>query len=179
MPDLKSLTAPADLDLLVSFCDLTLFSRYAQNRSSRETFDFLSDYYEFLGGVIEEAGGLVVKFMGDASLIVFDEAQADKGIGALLRLKTEGDAWMADRGAPCRHVIKVHFGQVTAGPVGTKGEKRLDLFGLTVNTTALLRSHGFAMTPQAFRKLSEKNRRLFKKHTPPVTYIPLEEPHRD
>ena len=38
---------------------------------------------------------------------------------------------------------------------------------------------GFAMTPEAFRKLGPETRKLFKKHTPPVVYIPIEQPHRD
>jgi hypothetical protein len=36
-----------------------------------------------------------------------------------------------------------------------------------------------ALSPQAFRKLEPETRKLFKKHTPPVTYIPVEERHRD
>ena len=39
--------------------------------------------------------------------------------------------------------------------------------------------NGFTLTPQAFRQLNPDTRKLFKKHTPPVTYIPLEELHGD
>ena len=68
---------------------------------------------------------------------------------------------------------------VACGRVGTTAEKRVDVFGVTVNTAALLTSHGLALSPQVFRKLGAETRKLFKKHTPPVTYIPVGEAHRD
>jgi len=42
-------------------------------------------------------------------------------------------------------------------------------------TAAVLnaREPGFAMTPQVFRQLSAESRKAFKKHTPPVSYIPV------
>ncbi len=51
--------------------------------------------------------------------------------------------------------------------------------GDTLNITASLKSNGFSMTPQLFRKLKGNTRKHFKKHTPPVTYIPIEERHKD
>jgi hypothetical protein len=63
--------------------------------------------------------------------------------------------------------------------VGTRAEKRFDIFGEMVNTAALLPSHGFAITPSLFRYLGPSTRKLFKKPTPPVTYMPVEERHQD
>jgi len=65
------------------------------------------------------------------------------------------------------------------GPLGTRDDKRRDVLGATVNTMFMLKTTGFAMTPEAFRKLAPETRKLFKKHTPPVVYIPTEQPHRD
>jgi hypothetical protein len=44
-----------------------------------------------------------------------------------------------------------------------------------VNTAALLKSDGFAMTPELFRELDANTQKLFKKHTPHITDIPLGE----
>ena len=79
---------------------------------------------------------------------------------------------------PAIHV-KVHFDPVICGPIGTRTDKRFDVYGYTVNTAATLKSNGFAMTPQVFRKLRADTRKLFKKHTPPIRYIPLESRHTD
>lgn len=71
------------------------------------------------------------------------------------------------------------LGPVCCGPIGTRSRKGFDIFGETVNTAATLRFHGFAMTPQVFRKLNALSRKLLKKHTPLVSYIDIRNPHVD
>ncbi|MFT5090487.1 MAG: class 3 adenylate cyclase [Planctomycetota bacterium] len=131
------------------------------------------------GIAIERAGGVIVKFIGDAALVVFSEESVDAGVVALLELREEGDAWLSERGLHSQHIVKAHFGPVTCGPIGTRDDKRFDVFGETVNIAATLHSNGLACTPQLFRKLAADTRKYFKKHTPPITYIPLQERHRD
>ena len=103
----------------------------------------------------------------------------NRGVLALRELKDAGDAWLDSRKVSCRHVIKAHFGPVFGGMVGTRRVKQFDFFGETVNIAATLRSNGFAITPQVFRKLDPDTRKQFKKHTPPITYIPVGESHKD
>lgn len=55
--------------------------------------------------------------------------------------------------------------------VGARSAEILDVYGKTVNVAAVLKTRGFAMTPAAFRALKPETRTLFKKHTPPVSYI--------
>jgi adenylate cyclase len=169
----NEITTAQKMNLLVAFFDLTGFARFSQNHLAREVFDLLSHYYELVGDIVEGSGGKVVKFIGDAGLIVYPANDANRGILALKALQETGDAWLADHNMPSRHIIKAHFGPVVCGQVGTRSDKRFDLFGETVNIAATLKSNGFAMTPQAFRKLDADTRKLFKKHTPPITYIPL------
>lgn len=170
---------PTEVEALVAFTDLTLFSRYGSGVSGPELFKTLSDYYELIGDIVAGSGGRVVKFIGDTAFIIHPAEVADRGVRGLLELQERGDAFWEGRGAPCRHYIRVHCGTVTCGPIGTREEKHFDLFGATVNTAATVQSRGFAMTPQAFRKLEPETRKLFKKHTPPITYISVQEQHRD
>lgn len=179
MPMFQHIIQPTEMTVLVAFFDLTVFARYARAHSDREIFNFLDDYYGFAGEIIERGGGTVVKFMGDAGLVVFPEDRVDSGVLSLKELKTTGDKWMQHREIPCRHVIKAHFGPVICGPIGTRSDRRFDVFGTTVNTAALLKTSSFAITPQVFRRLEPETRKLFKKHTPPVTYIPKEDKHKD
>ena len=179
MIDLDAIETPTELDVLVAFTDLSNFARYAQSCSARDLFDTVSSYYEIVGELVADSGGKIVKFIGDTCLAVFPDDEVDRGVDALLAIKENGDAWLTQRNIPCRHAISAHFGRVVCGPVGTRSEKRFDLFGETVNLAATLRSRGFAMTPQVFRKLQKEKRRLFKKHTPPTTYIPVGDSHRD
>ena len=84
------------------------------------------------------------------------------------------DAFMADNKWECRLNVKAHFGTVIAGPYAG----RFDVLGKNVNAAAMLDSPGVALSVDAFRKLSPERRKRFKKHTAPVTYIRLEDPHR-
>lgn len=180
MSCLHAVQPPTTLELLVAFSDLTAFARTVNEKVGHdELFQLMNDYAELVGDIIEPAGGRVVKFIGDAALIVFPADRVDDGATALLALKEQGDAWWAAQGLPCQHIIKAHFGPVACGPMGTRSEKRFDVFGDSVNTAARLTSRGVALTPQVFRKLSADTRKLFKKHTPPTTYIPVADPHRD
>jgi class 3 adenylate cyclase len=164
---------------LVACSDLTGYARLAGKKSDEEIFQLLADYYEIVGDIIAPASGRVIKFMGDAALMLFSETSADAGVRALLTLQSDGDRFWAERGVACHHHIRAHFGPVCLGPIGTRGEKREDILGSTVNTLFLLKASGFAMTSEAFRKLEPETRKLFKKHTPPMTYIPTAQGHRD
>lgn len=137
----------------------------------------LQQYYTIVGDRIENAGGKVVKFMGDSALLFFSADRVDEGVEALIALQEEGDAWLHDRGFASRQIIKAHFGSLCCGLIGTRTEKRFDVFGQTVCIAATMRSDGLALSAQAFRKLSPATRKAFKKHTPPVTYIPIGQRH--
>jgi len=164
--------------LLIAFADLTRFAAQSLCVSDGELADTIDRYYEKVAARVEAAGGRVVKFIGDAALIVFPGDKADAGVDALLALKTEADAWFASRGWECRVVVKAHFGEAVAGDYGAAGAKRFDVIGKAVNTTAMLDSTGVALSVEAFRQLSPETRTRFKKHTAPVTYIRAEDPHR-
>jgi class 3 adenylate cyclase len=117
--------------------------------------------------------------MGDAAPIVHEEADIDNGIKNLRNLKTEVDIFNREKGLESRLIVKTHYGSVQAGFIGPSEYERFDIIGTNVNRTATMRSHGFAISVEAFRKLQPETRKLFKKHTPPVIYIDCSESHRD
>ena len=164
-------------DLLVGFYDLTHYTRYCRDHSDEHVLHVMQGYFLLTGGILNEDGGLLVKTLGDAGLAAFDAADSDVGVRSFLRLKEIGDRWLADKDVPGKAVVKLHLGPVACGMVGAPGKQRFDTYGKTVNTAALLESKGFAMSPQVFRSLSPETRKLFKKHTPPVTYIGMDNPH--
>ncbi len=173
MPEIRSETS-----LLVIFVDLTRFASQSQRVGDVELADGIDAYYEQVAASVQDAGGRVVKFVGDGVLIVFPEDQVDRGVEMLLALKEAIDRSMAERGWECRLIAKAHFGTAVAGPFGAVGDKRHDVIGKVVNIAALLDSAGVTLSVAAFRKLSPPLRRRFKKHTPPVTYIRAEDPRR-
>jgi adenylate cyclase len=169
MPENRSETP-----LLVAFVDLTRFGAQSQRLQDVELADALDAYYEQVGAAVQHAGGRVVKFVGDGAVIAFAEDRVDQGVEMLLALKDSVDRSMAQRGWECRLI----FGPVIACPFGPAGDKRHDVIGKTVNTAAMLESTGVALSVAAFRRLGPGLRRRFRKHTPPITYIRLEDPRR-
>jgi class 3 adenylate cyclase len=71
--------------------------------------------------------------------------------------------------------VKMHVGDVVVGEFGPTDQKRFDIVGGEVNITARLPTRSFALSAEMFRSLSSEARALFKKHTPPITYIPLDD----
>ena len=166
----RARASPLQANVLVALCDCTRFMQSVKGRSSAELFADLNDLYVLIDDVVQAAGGLVIKFMGDAALVVFPEGLADQGIMALLDLKSQVDRWLQDR--PLGHSLQVnaHFGEVTIGPMGRAG--LLDVIGETVNIAARLGSHSFGLSQQAFRCLTAEHRQQFHKFTPPILYLP-------
>jgi class 3 adenylate cyclase len=166
----RALSSPIQANVLVATCDCSRFMQSSKGRASAELFADLNDFYLMTDDAVTAAGGLVVKFMGDAALVVFPEDLADQGIMALLALKASVDRWLQDRPIGQSLYVNAHFGEVTLGKMGRAGN--LDLIGETVNIAATLGSRGFGLSQQAFRCLTPEHRKLFRRFTPPVLYLP-------
>jgi class 3 adenylate cyclase len=162
--------------LLIAFLDLTRFFAQSQRTDDAALAETLDAFYEHVASAVEAAGGTVVKFIGDAALVVFPETGVDRGVEALLDLKDSVDGFMTERGWDCRLTVKAHFGSVVAGAYGAAGAKRYDVLGRAVNVTAGLEGTGVTLSVEAFRRLGPELRASFKKHTPPITYIRLQDP---
>ena len=157
------ITSLQEIELLVAFFGLTGLTRFARDPQLQEVFDTLSAYFEFVGDIIEDSGGKVVKFIGDEGLIVYPADNVNGGVLALMTLKDSGDAWLAERNMPCRNIVQVHFGPVVCGLIGTRSDKSFDVYGETVNIAAKLKSYSFALTPQVFGRLDVATQKLFEK----------------
>jgi adenylate cyclase len=158
--------------VLVAFADLTGYAQVASSgRTPRELLQLMNAYFEVVGDLVEGAGGVVVKCLGDAALMVFPIERADGAVQALLRLKSEGDSWLSRQGLASTQQIKVHVGPVARAPVGTRTAKWDDVYGTAVNIAARLPGQGLTLSPEAFRQLRPETRQRFKRHTAQVVYI--------
>lgn len=152
--------------LLIVFLDLDGYKLECEHRADLEVADMIDDYYDRIANAVQTAGGRVVKFIGDAALIVFPERAIDAGAGMLLDLVPKIDAFMRERGWNCRLRAKAHFGDVMAGEFGSTGVARFDVMGREVNETALMKSDGVAVSPDALAKLSAKVRKRVAEYRP-------------
>jgi class 3 adenylate cyclase len=165
------LRLPAEHELLVGFYDLRGYMRYAEATEPRPLLDLMTGYFACTGKIVADAGGRLIKTLGDAGLVAFPADRVDAAIEAARALRATGRDWLGQRGFKTDIVTKLHIGPVAVGRVGSPGEEIIDVYGRTVNIAAALPSSGLAVTPAVFRSLQAETRKLFKKHTPPITYI--------
>ena len=165
------LRMPAERELLIGFYDLSGYSRFIETVEPPKLLDVMAGYFALTGRILKDAGGRLIKTIGDAGLAAFPSDAVDGGVRAFQSVQTQGRAWLAQYDYQTHVVVKLHLGPVAIGRVGSPGEEIMDVYGKTVNVAAVLPSTGLAMTPAVFRSLQPETRTLFKKHTPPVTYI--------
>ena len=166
-----ALDGPIQANVLVALCDCNRFMQRSRGRTSAELFADLNALYLLIDDAVTVAGGVVIKFMGDAALVVFPEELADTGIMALLKLKATVDRWLPGAYLGDSLQVNVHFGEVTLGRIGRAAQ--LDVIGETVAIAATLGAREFGLSQQAFRRLSPEHRKLFQRYTPPIQYRPI------
>jgi len=125
--------------LIVATADVKNFAAACRHLTEREIFDVLERFYEMTGSCLENSDGVVVKFMGDAALIVFPETSATLAIEALRALQNAGNELWKEISPVCQLAVRVHLGPVVCGPMGTTGEKRFDVIGNALNELFTMR----------------------------------------
>jgi len=164
---------PADCErqtLVVAFFDLSRFAEWSSSDEDERVAGLLQAFYALAGRHVGNAGGRVVKFMGDAGLAVFEKERAEEGILALCAFAQEARREALGAGLDAHLNINVHVGSVLAGSFGVPGDARYDVIGKTVNIAARLGRRGVTLSAQAFRCLSAEGRKRFEKQMPPITY---------
>jgi len=172
-------TLPADCTrqtLGVAFFDLSRISEWADGEQDEIAAAFFQGFYALAAERLEPVGGRIVKFMGDAGLLVFEPDSAEPVISALDQLARDARDLAHSVGLDTYLNINVHVGPVLAGSFGAPGNERFDVIGKTVNVAARLGRRGLTLSPQAFRCLGDEARKRFRKIMPPITYR-LSTPH--
>ena len=129
---------------VVWFSDLVGFTRIADAHGANVVLDLLNDYAGAQVEAIEEKGGHVLKFIGDAILAIFpgdDQSDAcGRALEAVAEQRRRIAAVTATRAQANRPVsdaqVALHLGEVLYGNVGS--ERRLDftVLGAAINEAA-------------------------------------------
>jgi adenylate cyclase len=131
------------------YCDLRGFTAMAETLPRDATIALLNDYFECMVGPVQQHGGEVLKFIGDAMLAIFpiaDDLDRDRACHAALAAAEAALADLAQlndrRRAAGRATLEIgialHMGAVTYGNIG--GPERLDftVVGPAVNLVTRL-----------------------------------------
>jgi len=172
MKDFSTIVDGQKTQALICFTDVTAFAQTVKTLGADCAVEMLRDLATTMTNHLKPTPGWIVKYIGDASLIVFPDEWVDDGVCALMSLKQTCDAHLEERNLPNRITFAIHFGEITV--VKLPPVDGLDVMGDSVNTAARLeggRSKGrFVISPQVFRKLKPETRKSFHKYTPPVVY---------
>ena len=126
-------------EVAVLFVDLVGSTGLAATRPPGEVVEVLNDFFEVVVDEVENGGGFVDQFQGDAALAIFgapaplaDPATAALGVARRLT------AALAARGGPLATGMGVSFGEVVAGYVGSARRFEYTVIGDAVNEAARL-----------------------------------------
>jgi adenylate cyclase len=129
------------------FSDLREFTSLSDRLGRDALLALLDDAFEAQVGAIEDAGGTVLKFMGDGLLAIFaagdDEAAACRSAlaaardaaGRVARANVRREA---DGAPPIRYGLALHFGDVQFGNIGSPQRLDFTVIGPAVNRAARL-----------------------------------------
>ena len=136
----------SELHAALWFCDMRGFTALSDRLPARAVVGILDRYFEHVAAPIEERGGEVLKFIGDATLAVFPIGAAgaaaacrralDAAFAVLARIAT----WPCAEAGPIEIGVALHAGHVLYGNIG--GRERLDftVIGASVNEVCRVES---------------------------------------
>jgi adenylate cyclase len=135
-----------EIDAAIMLCDLRGSTRIEETLGRAAYIDLLNAFFETVSTLVHDAGGEVLKFIGDAVLAVFP-AEPDAGAacqGALTAAHGIIDTLANDdtRDTPLTCSIGLAFGRVMYGNVGSRERLDFTVIGQAANIAARLGDHG-------------------------------------
>lgn len=130
------------IDAAIMFCDLRGSTRLEEELGRDRYIKLLNGFFEIVTGYVQNHGGEVLKFIGDAVLAVFpadgDPAQAKLQAIAAAREVVAHLKVLQEQGDPCDAAIGVDYGCVTYGNVGSRDRLDFTVIGTAANRAARL-----------------------------------------
>ncbi|MEK7855402.1 MAG: adenylate/guanylate cyclase domain-containing protein, partial [Acidobacteriota bacterium] len=138
-----------DTEAAVLFSDIRDFSAYSETRPPHEVVNMLNRHFSRMVKVIQDNGGVVEKFIGDAVMAVFSEyfgttdphRSAVKAAVAMRRELADLNLEFAGEGKQTIDIgTGIHAGPVVAGNIGSVDRKNFTVIGNTVDIAARLQA---------------------------------------
>ena len=133
-------------EVTIVFTDIRGFSSYSKSKEPEEIVEGLNKYFEIATQAIQDYGGYVDKFIGDAVLGVFGvpvyhKDHVERGVRAAIDMqkkfmnkRNNGDILLQSVG------IGINSGVVVSGNIGSQDKMEYTVIGDTVNLAANLNS---------------------------------------
>src|SRR6185312_11422681 len=144
--------------LAIMFTDIVSFTSACETMSATEVAGFINQHLSLVAACIEQAGGTIDKFIGDAVMAFWGApgrienpaASACRAAVAIQReLTADNERRIAEGLKPVRIRMGVHLGPVVIGDIGTASRINYTIVGDAVNATQRLESLGKTIDPDA------------------------------
>ncbi|MFY8217348.1 MAG: FHA domain-containing protein [Chthoniobacterales bacterium] len=129
------------LDVAIMVCDLRGFSTMSERLPEEQVARTLGEWFRHAGNQIQQSGGTIDKFIGDAILAYWpristgsNESESALTTARSLIVQAAGQAWPVAEKTPLRVAIAMHHGSVTAGNIGLVAQRDATIIGDAVNT---------------------------------------------
>jgi len=143
--------ASEERELSVMFTDIVGFTALSEGMDAIEVADFVNEHLTLLVQCVEETGGTIDKYIGDALMAFWGAPQRMKDSSAAAcraallmadRLKQDNHRRVAAGKQPIRLRIGIHTGPLVVGNIGAPGRVNYTVVGDTVNVAQRLESLG-------------------------------------
>ncbi len=133
----------------ILFCDLRRFTSLSEQLAPAQIVEMLNTHFETMSKCIEEEGGLINKFIGDAIMAIYNvpvprSNHAERAYTSARRMLESLERMNADffkRNLPELKIgIGLHTGEVLAGNIGSSSRLEYTVIGDTVNVASRIES---------------------------------------
>lgn len=127
----------------VLFSDIRSYTKLSEGMTPEQIFHLLNDYFVFASEPIEENGGFIDVFIGDALMALFPdgpEGALRAAISMRRELRVFNDERRASGVKPVHAGYGLHFGEATLGTIGSPKRMQTTAIGDTVNLAARIES---------------------------------------
>ena len=142
-----------DVHAIIWFCDLRSSTALADSMSRVDFLNLLNQFLEAMAGAVLDAGGEVLRYIGDAALAIFPitgdlglatPAAAQSAVRAARDANKRMEAVNAERAAAGEpaigYGIGLHRGDVTYGNIGSPARLEFTVIGAAANEAARIES---------------------------------------
>ena len=133
----------------VLFSDIRSFTTLTEELGAQGTVTLLNEYFTIMVDCIQNEGGMLDKFIGDAIMAIFGmpfphDDDPDRGLRAAISMMTELNAYNKSRinagKKPIDHGIGLNTDQIVSGNIGSPKRMDYTVIGDGVNLAARLES---------------------------------------
>ena len=125
--------------MTVMFTDIRSFTTLSEQMTPEENFNFLNSYLKRMTPIVNQRGGFVDKYIGDAVMALFPGAP-DEALRAAVEMQQEVRVYNSHRAKngynPINIGIGLHTGEIMLGIIGHENRMEGTVISDTVNTAS-------------------------------------------